>query len=401
MVAELARLLKDAIGLDVASVGLPAIERAMRDRQAACGLPNAPAYVEHVRTSRAEMQALIEAVVVPETWFFRDPGAFDALSAIVRHRSVPVASAPLRVLSVPSSTGEEPYSIAMALLDAGLTADRFHVEAIDVSERALANAARGVYGRHSFRGQGALGRDHHFEALPEGRRVSDRVRRQVRFQIGNVLALPFTPGRDAFDVIFCRNLLIYFDRDTQRRALTGLAALLARSGLLFVGSSEGALALGQGMTSAKLPMAFAFRAASERPTRDGRVGAAAPRPSAPAPGPLPSPGHSTSAPAAPPSLAAAQRLADEGRFDEAGRACEAYLASQGPSAAAFYLRGLVSDAAGQADEAAGFYRKALYLDPVHHDAVVQLALLVEQQGRSAEAEVLWGRARRLARETSA
>src|SRR5688572_1937162 len=200
---DLARLLKEAIGLDASSIGMPVIARAIRDRQAACGAQDERAYAQLVRTSSAELQALIEAVVVPETWFFRDPGAFDALSAVVRHRAVPVVGAPLRVLSVPSSTGEEPYSIAMALLDAGVAADRFQVHALDVSARALAVAARATYGRNSFRGQALAGRERHFEAASDGTRVTERVRRQVRFQIGNILNPPFVAGHDAFDIIFC------------------------------------------------------------------------------------------------------------------------------------------------------------------------------------------------------
>src|SRR6185503_2724728 len=174
----------------------------------------------------------------------------------------------LRLLSVPSSTGEEPYSMAMALLDAGVPSARFQIDAMDVSLHALERAAAAVYGRNSFRGTGTLGRDHHFEAAPRGRRVCQRVRRQVRFRHGNLLACPFVPPRDRFDIIFCRNLLIYFDRATQDRTIEQLGALLKPDGLLFVGSSEGGLTLSHGYVSAKLPMAFAFRRPqSGRPQR--------------------------------------------------------------------------------------------------------------------------------------
>jgi len=257
--AEIVQLLRETIGLDPESIGQPAVERAIQERQAASGLTDARAYCARVLMSKDELQALVESVVVPETWFFRDPGAFDALSAVVRHGALPMATEPLRLLSVPSSTGEEPYSMAMALLDAGVPSARFQVDAMDVSRTALERAAAAVYGRNSFRGSGTLGRDHHFETAPGGRRVCERVRRQVRFRHGNLLSSPFLPGRDRFDIIFCRNLLIYFDRPTQNRVIDGLGALLKPDGLLFVGSSEGGLALSHGYVSAKLPMAFAFR----------------------------------------------------------------------------------------------------------------------------------------------
>jgi chemotaxis protein methyltransferase WspC len=403
MAAEIAQLLRETIGLDAESIGHASLERAILDRRNACGLADAREYYARARSSKDELQALIEAVVVPETWFFRDPGAFDALSSVVRHGALPMATEPLRLLSAPSSTGEEPYSMAMALLDAGVPSARFQVDAMDVSLHALERAAAATYGRNSFRGSGTLGRDHHFEAAPDGRRVCQRVRRQVRFRHANLLASPFVPGRDRFDIIFCRNLLIYFDRATQDRAIAHLGALLKPDGLLFVGSSEGGLALSHGYVSAKLPMAFAFR----RP-QAARTHRAAARPpvTAALPTPRAAAAMSASAPAldlrppGPPvpvaSLEDARTLADQGRFDEAVAVCEAHLAAYGPSAAVYCLLALVRDTSGQADEAEGCYRKALYLDPRHEEAVTHLARLVERRGGADEAKVLWNRAKRLA-----
>jgi chemotaxis protein methyltransferase WspC len=388
--AEIAQILRETIGLDAESIGQVAFERAVADRQAACGLTDAQAYCAHLRSSKDELQALIEGVVVPETWFFRDPGAFDALSSVVRHGALPMATEPLRLLSVPSATGEEPYSMAMALLDAGVPSARFHVDAMDVSRLALERAAAAVYGRNSFRGAGVPGRDHHFEMAPGGRLVCQRVRRQVRFRHGNLLACPFVPGRDRFDIIFCRNLLIYFDRPTQDRAIEYLSALLRPEGLLFVGSSEGGLALSHGYVSAKLPMAFAFRRPQvSRPVRPSAwralpaVVAARPRPADAPPAPVGV------------SLDAARTLVAQSRFDEAAARCHEHLRVHGPSAAAYCLLGGVHDAAGKVDEAEACYRRALYLDPRHEEAVTQLALLVERRGAAEEAQVLWNRARRL------
>jgi chemotaxis protein methyltransferase WspC len=390
--AEIAQILRETIGLDAESIGLVAFERAVADRQAACGLTDAQAYCARVRASREELQALIEGVVVPETWFFRDPGAFDALSSVVRHGALPMATEPLRLLSVPSATGEEPYSMAMALLDAGVPSARFQVDAMDVSLLALERAAAAVYGRNSFRGAGVPGRDHHFETAPAGgRRVGQRVRRQVRFRHGNLLACPFAPGRDRFDIVFCRNLLIYFDRPTQDRAIEYLSTLLKPEGLLFVGSSEGGLALSHGYVSAKLPMAFAFR----RPqvSRAARSPAVRAVPSAvparPRTAPVPQAALEV-------SLDTARALVAQSRLDEAAALCDEHLRVHGPSAAAYCLLGGVHDAGGKGDEAEACYRKALYLDPRDEEAVTQLAQLVERRGAAEEAQVLWNRARRLA-----
>ena len=105
--AEFESLLKQTMGLDAASIGSAAVERAVQARMSVCATDNLPGYWELVRTSAAEQQELIEAVVVPETWFFRDREAFAALARIVHDEWLPAhPQGTLRLLSMPSSSGE-------------------------------------------------------------------------------------------------------------------------------------------------------------------------------------------------------------------------------------------------------------------------------------------------------
>ena len=408
--ASVVGLLNEAMGLDVASIGASAVERALRERQQACDLQDPRAYWQRLRSSDTELQALIEAVVVPETWFFRDHEAFEGLIRIVRDEWMPVhPTGVLRILSVPCSTGEEPYSIAMALIDAGLPAARFRVDAMDISERALAHARRGVYGARAFRATDLGFRDRHFEQAPRGHRIRNGPRQHVTFLQGNLLTSPFLNRTAHYDIAFCRNVLIYFDTEAQSRAVRVLTGLLAARGVLFVGSSEAGVLLNHGFVSARLPMAFAFRRAESPPSGPAR------RP--PSPGPI----VSSTAPAAPPPpvaaapasaagspiletvdaeprLAEAARLGDQGRFAEAAAICEADMRCHGPSAAGFHLLGLVREASGNLAEAAQCYKKALYLDPAHQEVLGHFALLMDRLGRAEEAHVLRNRASRLARQ---
>lgn len=149
--AALEHLLKASMGLSAASIGSPAIARAVQERLSVCELGDLDDYLEKVRASGTELQALIEAVVVPETWFFRDRHAFTALARLAHGEWLPTHSeGVLSLLSLPCSTGEEPYSIAMALLDARVSANRFRVDAVDISARNLALGMRAVYGKNSF-----------------------------------------------------------------------------------------------------------------------------------------------------------------------------------------------------------------------------------------------------------
>ena len=113
-------LLKERIGLDAASVGRGTIERAVEERRQAMGADDPATYWNLLHAVPDELQALIESVVVPETWFFRHREALLALARFAAQRVFGAGEPMLRILSLPCSTGEEPYSIAMALLDAGM-----------------------------------------------------------------------------------------------------------------------------------------------------------------------------------------------------------------------------------------------------------------------------------------
>ncbi len=407
VLAEFEALLQRTMGLDAASIGSSVIERAVKARAKACQMQDWDDYGELLRASATERQELIEEVVVPETWFLRDREAFHALARFVRDEWIPEnLGGSLRLLSLPCSTGEEPYSIALTLFEAGLPANRFRIDAVDISARSLVRARAGVYGRNSFRGTELAFRDLYFAKTTGGWEVSPLMKQQVHFREGNLFDPDSLPGAETYDVIFCRNVLIYFDRPAQDQTVTVLSRLLRPAGVLFVGPSETGLLLRHPYHSLRTPRAFAFRKASAGPRpsrRTTRVTVGKRRPAVapaaaarkPAPSALPPLLVRTPAPARPEAnLDEAARLADEGRLAETARLCENHLRAHGPSARAFYLLGLVRDAAGNPGEAAESFRKAIYLEPLHHEALVHLAYLLEKQGDKAGAKVLNERAKR-------
>src|ERR1700722_6949423 len=220
-------LLKNVIGLDAASVGGGAIERAVKLRMASLGLRQKQSYWEHLQTSEAELQELIESVVVAETWFFRDREAFTLFARLIREEWLPAhAGSTLRILSVPCCTGEEPYSLVMALLDAGLPSERFHVDAVDISAQSIAKAQRGLYGSNSFRGADLSYRDRYLERSRGAYSIPKSLRDLFGFPHENLLSSGFRVGTSPYDVIFCRNLLIYFDQAKQQVAMETLSRLL-------------------------------------------------------------------------------------------------------------------------------------------------------------------------------
>ncbi|WP_064120561.1 CheR family methyltransferase [Pseudomonas fluorescens] len=405
--------LKERIGLDVTSVGPAIIERAVRQRTTLSQAAHADEYWQLLQGSRDEQQALIEAVIVPETWFFRYPESFATLGKLARNRLAELNNMrALRILSLPCSTGEEPYSIAMALLDAGLKPHQFKVDGMDVSPLSVEKARRALYGKNSFRGQDLDFRERHFTSEQDGHRVNENVREQVRLQVGNVLDPTLLASEPAFDFVFCRNLLIYFDQPTQQQVFEVLKRLTHFDGVLFIGPAEGSLLGRLGMRSIGIPQSFAFSRHSDphpeplpTPKPIAVPLSQPPRSTPPAPvrtrpfaavTPLPTVGKSAN-PDAASLLANIAALANEGKSAEARAACEQYLRSHEPVAQVFYWLGLLSDVAGLTLEAQGFYRKALYLEPQHPEALMHLAALLQAQGDSAGARRLQERAARSGR----
>ncbi|MDZ3830109.1 CheR family methyltransferase [Pseudomonas monsensis] len=405
--------LKERIGLDVTSVGPAIIERAVRQRTTLSQAAHSDEYWQLLQGSRDEQQALIEAVIVPETWFFRYPESFATLGKLARKRLDELNNMrALRILSLPCSTGEEPYSIAMALLDAGLKPHQFKVDGMDVSPLSVDKARRALYGKNSFRGQDLDFRERHFTAEQDGHRVSDAVREQVRLQAGNVLDPTLLASEPPFDFVFCRNLLIYFDQPTQQQVFAVLKRLTHVDGVLFIGPAEGSLLGRLGMRSIGIPQSFAFSRHNDpapeplslptptplpvrQPLRSPPPPPVRPRPFASV-APLPVSSKSAN-PDAATLLANIAALANEGKSAEARAACEQFLRSHEPVAQVFYWLGLLSDVAGSALEAQSYYRKALYLEPQHPEALMHLAALLQAQGDSAGARRLQERAARSGR----
>ena len=414
--AEIENLLRSAIGLDASTIGRPAIDQAVRHRMAKNWLKQMGQYCEKVRSSEAELQELVEAIVVPETWFFRHREAFVALANLGVKEWLPThPNGVLRLLCIGCSTGEEPYSIVIALLEAGLPPERFRVDAIDISSQALVAAKHGVFHDNSFREGDLSFRERYFRPTADGHHLVDSIRQQVHFQQRNFLAEDFYWGTEAYDIVFCRNVIIYLERSARERVLKSLDRLVVPDGVLFLGPADTFVTISSNFKSLGYPVVFGFRKGNtmspehlpafppqegegfKNPSAPGHkpVAFAGARPRIPAPlkkNPLPA---STSRSPRLSDLEVARRLADSGRLGEASDLCRAYLKEQGPSAPAYFLLGLALDGLGDSKEAGDCYRKALYLEPDYLEALIHFALLSEKRGDHISAQRLRARACRV------
>jgi chemotaxis protein methyltransferase WspC len=411
MAAELraiGRLLAERIGLDPSAPGSHLILRGIRQRMSELGLDDLAAYEWRVRQSEQEFQALVEEVVVAESWFFRDERPWQWLGEHVRTRWLAhPGRPPLRALSLACAGGEEPYSIAITLWDLGLPARRFQIDAVDVSARRLAAARRGVYSANAFRGADLGGRARYFRPHSQGYELDPAIRATVRFLQASVLDPRLLEGSCPYDVLFCRNLLIYLDAPARARVMAAIDRLLAPDGKLFIGHADRLDATGAEpkFKPAGDAGSFAYRRVAGgavpaqdelrplRPLLDLIPSIGEPAGATAAQG---SPGASAAASrsgdrrdaafapphasAAPSLLDQASQLANQGRFAEAIAMCQRCLQLKGHSTAGYFLMGMICQAAGDRRRAEDCFQKAVYLDPRHDEALLALALLAESRG---------------------
>ena len=383
------QLLAERAGLEIEVLGRHALDRAVAARMASCAISEPGAYVRLLQGSKQEMDHLVEELVVLETWFFRDRGPFDFLQEYARGRQG------LRVLSAGCATGEEAYSIAIALLEAGLPAGSFQIDACDISQHALRVAARGIYGASSFREDWHDHRRRWFEPVAGGFALRPEVARLVQFHHEDLLHPVFLASQAAYHVVFCRNLLIYLRREAQESLIHLIGRLVLPDGIVITGHAEVSILLRHGYEPVGQPRCFACRMSApavipERVQEAASGAVAAPRPAFPAPPPAPRQKEERGE-----LLERARQLADQGAFEDAWGLCEEALA-QGSSAGAYYLQGVISAARDRLDLAQERFRRALYLDPVHYLSLIQMSLLSERQGELARAKLFRERAAKLA-----
>ena len=393
-------LVRQQTGLDLSET---VIDRAVSRRMAESGIADAAAYAASIAPD--ELRALVELLVVPESWMFRDAEAFAAAAAFVQRRLAAAPGRLVRILSVPCAGGEEPYSMAMALRDAGVAPAACSIDAIDLSEVALQRARRGRYTRNAFRGGSLEFRERYFTRAGNEYQINDDLRAQVRFSQGNLLATDLAAG-GRYDVVFCRNLLIYFDEPTAAAAIARLHALLAGDGLLFAGYAEVPTYCRNGFATVRAANAFALQkaAAAVPATPAVRARTAPPRlarsPASPAtpqlkPRPPRQPVPSPAAPDGATVLAQARKQADQGEHTAAAEACKRVLETAPDTADAYFILGLTSECGGNLTAAEGYWRRCVYLKPDHYEALCHLALLAGERGDAAQSDAFRQRAARV------
>ena len=219
-----------------------ALSASLCRRMAALNVDTLQRYHAMLLFDQNELLRLTELLTVNETYFFREPGHLNLIiDSLLPEFMVARTRGPIRILSAGCSTGEEPYSIAMLLRERfGADSERlFTITGVDIDSNVIASALRGVYGRSSFRGMSQVVLDRYFDLVGPGEyKVCDTVKKQVEFEVVNLLGTSYPRRMQMPDIILYRNVSIYFPGQVQREIFAKLAELLSPGGCLLVGASE-------------------------------------------------------------------------------------------------------------------------------------------------------------------
>jgi chemotaxis protein methyltransferase CheR len=218
------------------------VDRRLRDRMAATGARSFQVYFGRLLADPQEVERLINAFTVNETYFYREEHQFRCLTGSLLQEIVTgkPAGTPIRIWAIPCSTGEEPYSIAIWLLENWPKVDEWDIEIVgsDIDTRVLKAAEAGLYAARALMRLPEALIARYFRRTADGYRIDEALRGSVRFTRTNVVDAADMARHRGFDVIFCRNLLIYFDEVSRRQAAENLYDSLEPGGYVCLGHTE-------------------------------------------------------------------------------------------------------------------------------------------------------------------
>ena len=240
---RLARLVEGVSGHVVPPGHHPFLAGLAQQRARSCGLPSPEAYVAALERGAlpGEWRELLPRITVKESYLFRTPQHFEAISRLIVPELVQrrAATRRLRAWSAGCARGEEPATLAMVLAEhPALAGWDWRITATDIDPEAIAAAQRGVFNERAVAQVPAALRQRYLVSHAEGWQLASSLQQRIEYAVLNLMDEPLHLDAAPFDLILLRNVLIYFHPASQRRVASTVAALLAEDGALFVGPAE-------------------------------------------------------------------------------------------------------------------------------------------------------------------
>ena len=396
LIQEIAQLIENASGFVTGDRSTDALDSFVRERVTRGGFAGVERYIDYLRRhpDSEEWRHILSKITIKESYLFRAYAQFEALTnTILGEISERRTDRRLRVWCAGCARGEEAATLAIVLADHPIVGDwQWSVLATDVDDAALADAGRGFFGPRAVGRVPAVALERHFVRHDLRYELNPELRRRIEYRRLNLIEQPLDLGDQLFDVIFLRNVLIYFRPEIQRRVIESVEELLEPDGTVFLGPSESLIHLGTTLQARDLGDCFCYRRPSasgaggaensitENPvgTRPARAADLVPMPRKPTDDLDPVPSFDV-------RLEAMIKALEEGQHQRAVAGLAALRHELPESAVAHALEGVAFERLADPQKAAHAYRAALYIAPEMDEVRFLLARVLEGLGRSRAA----------------
>jgi len=413
------RTIEHKIGADVQLLGIKSVESAVLKGMKSYGYKNPETYGILLESDKTVYDSFVEDVVIPKTWFFRNKDSFLFLKNKYIKEWRESNKAILKVLSIPCSTGEEPYSIAATLFEGGLSKEQFHIDAMDISNKAIKFAECGIYLKThthmedvNYSGKFLYKKDNRIL-------VDDILKSQITFSHVNLLNMENISKRK-YDLIFCRNVFIYFNDAARKKVIRNLENKLAKDGIIFTGHAELNIFLNAGLKKINFKNIFACReeiidgeelkpykrkkiinkkriiidrkttTVNTNNTNNTKIKSKLKKDE------ISDVKKSESDKREISVFEEIEFYANKEDYVKAMELCNSYIdGNSEPDAEIFCLRGLVNQLQGHFDAAENDFNKAIYLNPESYETLLHMSNLMERKGLMKKAQLFKNRAKRL------
>ena len=393
-VYRLAKIVSRTIGFDPERIGLNSIIRAAHKTQAYSKASTIEALENQLLDDPKCRQLFTESIVVPESWLFREPNVFQHLNTLLCQRLQKQSE--VMILSAPCANGEEACSIALSLLESGHNQNQFHIIATDISRHAVKQARSGLFYENAFRSIDETRKNKWFSSTPKGWQVAPEIQETIEFLDRNLLDSStanelIQKARGRFDLICCRNLLVYFTKPARKILIQTLARLLKPDGELVIGAAETVIlpacdweptgpltfrlrkkAIGAPLVQQESIQDNTHKSPIQTKVVSSQLGRV--NPTIPA-------GNTTAIPTASPEIIReVESLANAGDIEDAIRLCQKSLQINGAQTNLLYILAILHQTTGDFEASEKLLKKAVYLEPRHEGALLSLALIAKRRG---------------------
>ncbi len=382
------RIITEEMGLDPDTLGEMSLKTSIKSLINKFGYNSEENLLFDLTNNPKSLQELIEEVKVPETWFFRDIESFNYLTKFASVKLRSNNTLPIKILSAPCSTGEEPYSIAIALKNINYISNQYKIVAVDISEVNIEKAKIGIYTKTSLRNLDNNIIERYFTKNDSKFELSSEIKNSnIEFLNLNLIKEFNKFDDNEFDVIYFKNLLIYLNDSSRQYILTNLKRVLKEDGILFVGVSELNYFIRNGFEPIEHKLAFGCKIKkdkvkiilNEKREHKKRVLTAAP------------PKKQITKPK---SIVPEKKienkeifdskfikkLMDSGKYNEAENELENYIKKSIDNYEIYFNKGLIKYVNHSYELAKDNFIKSLYLEPNNYDTLIYLSLVEKELG---------------------